>query len=97
MADPPAHAIAYYAPKPEYPTLPDGSRPEGSGMFVLHINPKTGLVKYVTVEKSTGFAILDRAAIDSYKQWRFNHGVPIAKCPNTFTTHGLPSDWKFEQ
>jgi TonB family protein len=98
MADPSTHAIAYYAPKPEYPTLPDGSRPEGSGVFVLHIDLQTGRVKSVSVEKSTGFAILDKAAIDSYKKWRFNRwAAPIAKCPITFTTHGLPSGWKFEQ
>jgi len=97
MADPPTHAIAYYAPKPEYPTLPDGSRPEGSGVFVLHIDLRTGRVKSVSVEKSTGFAILDKAAIDCYKQWRFNRGVPMVKCPITFTTHGLPSDWKIVQ
>ena len=90
MADPPTRAIAYYAPKPEYPTLSDGTRPEGSGVYVLHIDPKTGIVKSVSIEKSTGIRILDKAAIDSYKQWRFNRGVPMVKCPITFTTHDLP-------
>jgi TonB family protein len=98
FADHPAHTYyAYYAPKPDYPALPSGERPEGSGMFVLHINPKTGVVKSVSIEKSTGFAILDQAAIDAYKRWRFPPGVPTAKCPITFTTHGLPSGWKFER
>ena len=97
LADPIPKAVAYYAPKPEYPAEARARNIEGSGMFVLHINPRTGRVTSVSIEKSTGSAILDKAAIDSYMQWRFNRGVPMVKCPITFTAHGLPSDWKIVQ
>ncbi len=90
VAEPQPKAMAIYAPQPEYPSLPNGQRPEGSGMFVFHIDPKTGVVRSVSVEKSTGHAILDKAAIDALRRWRFTPGNPIVKIPMTFTTHRLP-------
>ena len=88
------NAVAVYAPKPEYPVLPNGRRPEGSGEFLLHIDSMTGRVKFVTVEKSTGSAILDKTSIDCLKRWRFAPGTPKAIVPMTYTAHGIPPDWK---
>ena len=72
FASPPtrvAHAegkcLALYAQGPEYPLLSNGRRPEGKGLFICHIDAKTGSVTSVSVAKSTGFAILDKAAIDA--------------------------------
>jgi TonB family protein len=83
--------LAIYTPRPKYPSLPNGQRPEGTGVFVCHVDFETGLVRSVSVEKSTGFAILDNAAIESYRHWKFKPGtVRRVKIPLTFTTHGLP-------
>jgi TonB family protein len=88
-ADRDAKALAIYAPQPRYPSLPNGKKPEGSGMFVFHIDPRTGAVRSVSVEKGTGFAILDKAAIDAFRRWKFRPGTPTAKIPMTFTAHEL--------
>ena len=95
--EPGGRVVATYAPKPDYPVLPNGNLPEGSGMFLLKIDPKTGIVKSVSVEKSTGWPILDKSTIDCLKQWRFIRGVPKVKVPFTYTAHGIPSDWKIVQ
>jgi len=83
--------LALYAPRPEYPSLPNGPRPEGKGLFICHIDAKTGRVTSVSITKSTGFAILDKAAIDCFKRWRFKPDTCAreVKMPLEFTTHGL--------
>jgi len=87
-AEPEGKVLAVYAPKPEYPVLPNGERPEGSGIYVIHINPKTGLVRSVSIEKSTGHKVLDDAVINSLKRWKFIKGTPVVKVPFTFTATG---------
>src|SRR5256885_2104283 len=89
-----AKALAVSAPKPDYPILPSGNRPEGSGMFLLHIDSKSGIVKSVSVDQSTGSPLLDKASIDCLRRWRFAPGAPKAKVPMTYTAHGLPPGWK---
>ena len=74
--------LAIYAPRLEYPDyFPSfhrwGQRPQGEGLFICHIDAKTGHVTSVSIAKSTGFAILDNAAIKGLKRWRFR--------PNTCT------------
>ena len=84
--------LAIYAPRPEYPSLPNGHRPEGKGLFICHIDAKTGCVTSVSIAKTTGFEILDQAAIDCYKRWRLKPDTCSreVKIPLEFTTHGLP-------
>jgi TonB family protein len=65
---------AIYAPPPGYPTLPDGRRPKGKGVFVLHMDQKTGLVRTVSIQKSTGSPLLDREAVATFKRWKFFPG-----------------------
>ncbi len=94
--EPDGRVLATYAPKPDYPVLPNGKLPEGSGLFLLKVDPKTGIVRSVSVEKSTGSAFLDKSTIDCLKRWRFirNAGVSKVKVPFTYTAHGIPPDWK---
>jgi TonB family protein len=81
-----AKCLAIYAPPPKYPTLPDGQRPEGKGLFICHIDVRTGSVKSVSIAKRTGFAILDAEAVNCLKQWRFKRGCdPDVTIPMTFT------------
>ena len=74
-----------FKPRIPWPTLPDGRRPEGSGLFVCHVDTKTGLVRYVSVAKSTGFAILDKAGIDAFSKARFRGSGPLVYVPVTWS------------
>jgi len=74
-ADSHGKCIAIYAPKAEYPSLTNGQRPEGEGLFVCHVDSRTGLVTSVSVAKSTGSAILNKAAVDSLRRWKFQPGT----------------------
>ena len=90
-AQPEAKQKCIYAPLPEYPLEARARSLGGSGMFVLHLDQKKGAVRSVTVEKSTGAAVLDNAAITCLKRWRFikNINVATVKVPFTFTATGV--------
>ena len=80
QSEPKAHA--YYAPRPYYGL----GWPEGSGIFTVNINPKTGLVTSVSVKKSTGSAALDKSAIDALRRWKFRVPTkPSVEVPITFS------------
>lgn len=70
-----------------HPVLPDGRKPEGSGLFICHIDQKTGYVPSASVAKSTGHAMLDKAGIDFCKGARFKADTcaPDVKIPITWT------------
>jgi TonB family protein len=72
---PPWVAFAIMHPTPNYPYAERSSRHEGSGVFRLIIDPKTGTVARVLVEKSTGSKSLDDCAIRAYLQWRWKPGT----------------------
>jgi|SRR5581483_4000595 len=72
-------ALAIYAPRPQYPYEARSKGVSGSGLFALNVNQKTGLVRSVTVARSTGSPILDNAAKAAFKQWRFQPPVPLSK------------------
>lgn len=62
----------------------------GSGLVVLNVDPKTGLVKSVDVLQSTGHGALDSAAIAAFKKWHFRPGTYTrVNVPVTFTTGGV--------
>lgn len=73
----PGKAILLNAPAPGYPYIARKNHWEGAGIFVMHINPETGVVRSVTIEKSTGHVLLDRAAIEGFSKWKYK--VPL-KC-----------------
>ena len=97
LASLPAHilaadkAVALYAPRAEYsPTWPDGS-----GVFILHLDTRTGKVISVSVAKSTGYTVLDRSAVASLKKWRFRPGPKAVKIPFTFAHESdLQHSWR---
>ena len=86
--------ICTFAPLPEYPAEARARNLGGSGIFVLHVDRRRGTVKFVTIERSTGYKLLDNAAINSLKRWRFvpNIVAPIVKVPFTFTATGIIED-----
>ena len=58
-----------------YPMSERSMHHQGSGMFHISINPQTGLVIRVTVNKSTGFSALDDAVKTTFRQWRWRPGT----------------------
>jgi TonB family protein len=60
---------------PEYPSSARTQHITGSGIFVLRVQIKTGVVKEVVVARSTGNGLLDSAATTALGKWRFKPGV----------------------
>ena len=60
---------------PEYPPEARRSRVTGYGILFGQVDYKTGIVKSVRMEKSTGSTILDQAALNAFRQWRFKPGT----------------------
>ena len=84
-----AKALAIYAPRPKYPKDAQGRLPTGSGIVLMEVDKKTGLVKSTRMEKNTGNKLLDDAALQAFSQWRFKPGsVSRIRCPITFWRNG---------
>ena len=84
-----AKAVAIHAPAPAYPVDERGHRPTGRGIVVMEIDRKTGWVTSAKMEKSTGSKLLDQAAVEAFRQWRFKAGTPRhVRSPITFTVRG---------
>src|SRR5947209_20603763 len=64
-------AHAYFAPQPDYPYLARVNHIEASGVFTVQIDPRTGLVTSLSGKKITGWATLDKAAINALRRWSF--------------------------
>jgi TonB family protein len=84
-----AKAFALYAPRPKYPKDTQGTRPTGSGIALMEVDEKTGLVTSAKMEKSTGNKLLDDAALQAFSQWRFKPGtIRRLRIPITFLRNG---------
>jgi TonB family protein len=90
----------YNAPRPEYPEAARKQHLEGAGVVAIHIKPD-GSVESVRVVKSTGYKILDDAAIRGFSRWRFRPRslkvvtVPIQYAMSFSSVHwGSRSDLK---
>jgi TonB family protein len=80
-------ALAIHTVQPKY----SRQLPEGKGVYLLHLDRHTGNVLSVDVLKSTGSPVLDRNAIEAFKQWRFRPGTSeTVRMPMEFT-HRTPS------
>ena len=93
--------------RPAYPAEAQAQHLTGSGLFVLHLNPKNGRVQLVQIEKSTGHKILDEAAAAAFTNLQFkNHAVSRVRIPVTFeippnnsgprVTRNFPATWLAE-
>ena len=84
-------AIATKAPRPEYPYEARRTRLTGTGIVKIEVDAPTGRVTSVRMDPSTGHAILDQAAIEAFREWRFKPGmVSRVRTPITFTVSGSP-------
>ena len=82
-------AVASYEPK--YPLEARRHHFTGSCVLELKLSLDTGEVVSVTVTKSTGHSILDRAATDAFKRWRFRpHTCSRVIVPITFSMPKKP-------
>jgi TonB family protein len=70
-----AARLTAHTPKPEYLQAAHRRHMTGSGVFRLQVQPQTGTVSVVKVERSTGHAILDAAATDTLRRWRLRPNV----------------------
>ena len=66
-----------YRPKPGLPRASRLLDVGGTGIFVLRVQLRTGLVEKVDVAQTTGWHFLDHAAAKAFKQWRFRPGVRL--------------------
>ena len=97
---PPWIADAVRKRKPDYTYKERTQHHEGSGVFRLTIDLRTGSVTNIEVVQSTGFPGLDESAIKTFRDWRWNPGrwkevvIPVTftfSRPNpalTGSTHG---------
>ena len=80
---------ATYAPVPEYPREPRLNGIKGSGVCVVAVDSRSGLVIAASMEKSTGNGLLDNAALSAFRNWRFKPGtVSKVRIPVEFTFGG---------
>ena len=85
-----AEALAVYRPVPAYPYEARARRITGTGAVRVEVDKRTGHVTSVRILQSTGQEILDRAALDVFRQWRFKQRtVTTAEIPVRFTTKGV--------
>jgi TonB family protein len=85
--------LAVSTPRPEYPLAARARHITSSGTFILHIQVRSGLVRYVDVEHSTGSALLDSAAIAALKKSRFKPGtLPIIAKMRLHGSHPYPTE-----
>lgn len=78
--------FAIYAPKPQFPMDARLRHAAGTGRFAVHVRAD-GTVERVETLKSIGDALLDQAAINAFRQWRFRHHEKdwVLRIPITYT------------
>ena len=72
------------APGAAYPEEAQKTKATGSGIYELRID-KAGKISAVAIVKSSGSAVLDKAATTAFKKWRFKPGV--------FQSVRIPVSW----
>jgi TonB family protein len=77
----------WFAPTPDYPPEARRRRLVGKGLFAIHIGNE-GRVQSVDVIKTSGHSLLDRAAIDAFRRWRFR--------PRSIGSVSVPIEYTFE-
>ncbi|MDP9100192.1 MAG: energy transducer TonB, partial [Verrucomicrobiota bacterium] len=65
---------ALASPGPAFPETAQKAKIAGSGLYELRIN-KAGGTTEVVIVKSSGSALLDNAAKNAFKKWRFKPAI----------------------
>jgi protein TonB len=78
--------VVLYQVPPGYPVEARKSHLTGHGILAGRVDPRTGIVTAVRMEKSTGYKVLDDAALNAFQQWRFKPGaIRKFRTPISFT------------
>jgi TonB family protein len=86
MSDEDVKKALIEAPTPPFPAAYRARRWEGSGLYWLHFNEKTGRVDAVKIVQSTGHKELDDVAVSTFYRWRCRPGqMHQATIPAAFT------------
>src|SRR5437016_4469120 len=76
--------------RPEYPYEERLQGHQGSGLFHLIIDPKTGAVSAVSVARSIGFPALNESVVKALRQWRLKpHTWKALYIPVAFQMPGV--------
>jgi TonB family protein len=71
--------IFLHAPRPDLTKLQQHQGLKGSGIFILHVDKRTGAVTAVDIQRSTGSSLLDQISIETFRKWRGIPGTTAAK------------------
>jgi TonB family protein len=83
------HIRTLHSPMPDYPYSLRSKGRAGVGIFVLHVDTKTGWVTLVDVEKSTGSAAFDETSVYAFRHWRFQPPIsPRVRISAAFDASG---------
>ena len=78
--------MALSHPTPQYPIDARRRHLGGKGLFHVTVSYETGEVTSVAVESSTGYKVLDDAAVQALRKWKFRpHRITGMKIPITFS------------
>jgi len=77
--------VVLFAPKPYYPRRAAREYRTGAGLFLLNVNPETGLVASIKIKRTTGLWSLDVSCLKTLTKWRFK--------PHTVTKINVPVDF----
>lgn len=85
-----AKRVAIYAPKPDYPFEARVKHLTGSGIIMLDVDVASGRVTNARMLQSIGHKILDDAALNAFRKWRFQPGkvAPQVKVPIRYSMNG---------
>jgi protein TonB len=73
--------------RPDYPVMSRKRREEGTVTLLIAL--RDGSVSDVKIERSSGHAALDEAAVSAVRKWRFTAvGSLYARVPITFRLNG---------
>jgi TonB family protein len=90
----PNHATATKSPRPDYPYAARKKHIGGAGVFLMQIDPASGDVTSVVVERSTGHKVLDDAVLTAFRQWHWKAGTPSKiRIPVTFVPDRATVDY----
>ena len=77
--------VVLFAPKPYFPTRARHEYKTGVGAFLLNVNPETGLVASIKIEKTTGLWSFDVSCLKTFIKWRFKpHTLTKVRVPVRF-------------
>ena len=84
LSDEQMMSYALASPGAAYPEEAQKAKTTGTGLYELRID-RSGMTTGVAIVKSSGSAVLDKAAISAFKKWRFKAGA--------FRSVRIPVSW----